>query len=85
MLAALGATFGRRVVQKTAGPVRGGAGHGHGTPVDPKYGDFHLPHVSAVHKNLGKAFGTAMWFWIFYRGYYDLPALLGHHAFHDEH
>ncbi len=61
------------------------AGHGHGTPVDPKYGDFQMPHVSDVHKRVGHAIGTTMWFWIFYRAYYDLPTLLGHHPWHDEH
>ena len=75
----------RRVVQRAIQPVRGGGGHGHGTPVDPKYGDFQLPHVSNVHKIAGRVMGTTMWFWIFYRAYHDLPALLGHHPWHDEH
>ena len=83
--AELGAAFGRRIVQKTVQPIRAGGGHGHGAPLDPKYGDFKMPHVSPVHKYAGQALGTTMWFWIFYRAYYDLPTLLGHHPWHDEH
>lgn len=28
--------------------------------------------------------GTTCWFWIMYRGYYDLPMLLGYHPWHNE-
>lgn len=85
----LGQLLARRALQapKIQKPLRGGHG-GHDTRVraDPAiYGDLKLPHVSQGHKNVARAMGTFLWFWVFYRAYYDLPALLGHHAFHDEH
>jgi hypothetical protein len=50
-------------------PLRGG-----GEKADPtKYGDFTVPHVASAHKNIAYGFGTTMWFWMFYRAYYDLP------------
>mmetsp|Transcript_34664 Transcript_34664/g.88735 ORF Transcript_34664/g.88735 Transcript_34664/m.88735 type:complete len:91 (+) Transcript_34664:24-296(+) len=84
-VADFGKLLARRAVQRPAlrQTLRGGGELG--PKADPKYGSYHPPVVDSVHKNLAKGMGTACWFWIFYRAYYDLPTLLGAHPFLDEH
>ncbi|DAZ94659.1 TPA: hypothetical protein N0F65_000939 [Lagenidium giganteum] len=49
-------------------------------------------HVSSVHKNLGIAYGTMLWLWVFWRAKQDGKVVLGlehpwdhHHGGHDSH
>lgn len=64
----------RLATTATAGARRGMASaahaHGHQYPFGMHF------HVSAVHKNLGLAYGTMLWLWVFYRAKQDGRAVL---------
>lgn len=69
--------FARRLVSKaatSAGARRGMAAHAHHGAEAYPFG-MHF-HVSPVHKNLGLAYGTMLWLWVFYRAKQDGAAVL---------
>ncbi|TYZ58155.1 hypothetical protein PybrP1_002397 [[Pythium] brassicae (nom. inval.)] len=79
-----------QAASNAASAKRGMASHGGSHGKEYPFG-MHF-HVSPVHKNLGLAYGTMLWLWIFYRAKEDGRVVLGlehpwdhGHGGHDDH